>query len=96
MNLMVFNFLSIIHYSITLPHRRVVLLCAEKRGRFIPCRGGGTATTYYMVWHDVDEDLTTFSILGGGWQSGANKVGVMYRDMINITGDVASRLIYLS
>ena len=35
--------------------------------------------------HDVNEDIVAFSILGGYWQSGANKVGVMYRDMINIS-----------
>ena len=35
--------------------------------------------------HDVDEDIVAFSILGGYWQSSANKVGVMYRDMINIS-----------
>jgi len=70
MNLMVFNFLSIVHYSITLPHRRVVLLCAEKRGRFIPCRGGGTATTYYTDEHVVDEDVIAISVQGGKWRYG--------------------------
>jgi len=99
MNLMVFNFLSIIHYSITLPHRRVVLLCAEKRGRFIPCRGGGTATTYYTDVHDVDEDLRTITNYGGMWFD-FDQVGITHRDVDiapTIThGGVASRLIYLS
>lgn len=36
-------------------------------------------------WNDVDEDLTAISVHGGYWQSSANKVGVMYRDMINIS-----------
>ena len=79
MNLMVFNFLSIVHCNITLPHRRVMLLCAEKRGRFIPCRGGGTDTTYYMDWHNVDEDMTTIPYLGGSWTFGT-QAGIAYRD----------------
>ena len=99
MNLMVFNFLSIVHYSITLPHRRVVLLCAEKRGRFIPCRGGGTNSTYYSDAHDVDEDKMTGSVHGGDWE-GRVWIGIAGRNMPgdgSITHDnVASRLIYLS
>jgi len=34
----------------------------KKRGRFIPCRGGGTATTYYTDWHDVGEDVRTIEL----------------------------------
>jgi len=102
MNLMVFNFLSIIHYSITLPHRRVVLLCAEKRGRFIPCRGGGTDTTYYTDSHDVDDDIRTIMDQGGesGLYWGGTTIGVFMRVMDNppteAWNNVASRLIYLS
>ena len=38
---------------------------AENFGRFIPCRGGGTATTYYTDFHDVDEELMSISAQGG-------------------------------
>ena len=76
-----------------------MLLYAEKRGRFIPCRGGGTATTYYTDWHGVDEDNVTISVYGGLWNIG-NSAGVTYRyvfDSPTTSGDdVASRLIYLS
>ena len=70
---------------------------AEKRGRFIPCRGGGTATTYYTDWHDVDDDAITTSFQGG-MRIDTISVGIVYRFMIyNYTPDlVASRLIYLS
>ena len=44
----------------------------------------------YSDAHDVDEDIASFSILGGYYQSSTSKVGLMYRDMINITSDVAS------
>ena len=40
---------------------------AENFGRFIPCRGGGTATTYYTDDHNVDEDRVTISRQGGDW-----------------------------
>ena len=71
----------------------------EKRGRFIPCRGGGTATTYYTDQHNVDEDMMTISNHGGGWH-GESSAGVARRDVkyqLSTTfDDVASRLIYLS
>jgi len=77
-----------------------MLLCAEKRGRFIPCRGGGTATTYYTDSHDVDEDSKNIINQGGAWPDAA-AIGMMYRNMydssVNISSIfVASRLIYLS
>ena len=101
MNLMVFNFLSIVHCNITLPHRRVMLLCAEKRGRFIPCRGGGTDTTYYTDWHDVDEELRTISNQSGHWNTWgiSEAAGMMCRELLYESIEsmyVASRLIYLS
>ena len=72
----------------------------ENFGRFIPCRGGGTATTYYTDAHDVDEDSRTIADCGGAW-SDDTAVGVIARDLL--TSDtsfsaswVASRLIYLS
>ena len=72
---------------------------AENFGRFIPCRGGGTATTYYTDWHNVDEDLTTIPYQGGQWNYG-NSDGIVYRDLLDVPtnsgDDVASRLIYLS
>ena len=78
---------------------RTVLFCAEKRGRFIPCRGGGTATTYYSDDHNVDEDLTTIANQGGAWGY-VTLAGVMQRainDSPSTTYElVASRLIYLS
>ena len=76
-----------------------MLLCAEKRGRFIPCRGGGTATTYYSDEHDVDEELMTILIHGGSWGYGS-WAGIMYREMYStlttVHSSIASRLIYLS
>ena len=76
-----------------------MLLCAEKRGRFIPCRGGGTDTTYYTDIHDVDEDVRTVSHQGGHWYY-ETAAGVAYRYMYNssttLHATVASRLIYLS
>ena len=76
-----------------------MLLCAEKRGRFIPCRGGGTNTTYYTDYHDVDEDARSISLQGGSWTR-ESLVGIVYRDLDAPTAftssDVASRLIYLS
>ena len=71
----------------------------KKRGRFIPCRGGGTATTYYTDWHNVDEDLTAIAEQSGGW-TGTTGAGVTERYMKEIPSEdvshVASRLIYLS
>ena len=68
-------------------------------GRFIPCRGGGTATTYYTDEHNVDEDMMTIIDQGGSWFYGI-EAGVMERhlnDFLSLmTGEVASRLIYLS
>ena len=72
---------------------------AENFGRFIPCRGGGTDTTYYTDLHEVDEDMVTISNQGGMWPNG-NHVGIMYRTMNDTPTSspdyVASRLIYLS
>ena len=68
MNLMVFNFLSIVHYSITLPHRRVVLLCAGILGR------------YYTDHHDVDEDLRIIPSQGGRWNN-ESSAGITERSM---------------
>ena len=67
---------------------------------FLPCRGGGTATTYYTDIHDVDEDIRTISNYGGLWHYERN-AGVMSREVSFIESthdktDVASRLIYLS
>jgi len=69
----------------------------RKRGRFIPCRGGGTATTYYTDDHNVDEDMMTSSFHGGHWVHGIT-AGIALRYTIdNYTPSfVASRLIYLS
>ena len=71
----------------------------ENFGRFIPCRGGGTATTYYTDSHDVDEDMMTVSEQGGRWNYG-DHVGITRRDVYHsssaIFTSVASRLIYLS
>ena len=69
-------------------------------GRFIPCRGGGTATTYYTDGHNVDEDMMTISIHGGYWDHGIF-TGIARRSMNDSPtakpdGTVASRLIYLS
>ena len=79
------------------------MLCAEKRGRFIPCRGGGTATTYYTDYHDVDENSKTIPILGGHWNGewsyGGSGVGIAGRNIGESPASiivVASRLIYLS
>ena len=71
---------------------------------FIPCRGGGTATTYYTDWHKVDEDIAAIPFYGGGWNSETGS-GITYQCMydplttsIDVASgvDVASRLIYLS
>ena len=75
---------------------------AENFGRFIPCRGGGTATTYYTDGHEVDEDERTISIHGGSWDW--ETAGIAQRHISDnpntswiINSDVvASRLIYLS
>ena len=66
---MVFNFLSIVHYSITLLCGRVMLLCAGILGRF------------YTDYHDVDEDLRTVTNQGGFWSTwGINEsAGMMCR-----------------
>ena len=56
--------------------------CSAKNfGRFIPCRGGGTATTYYTDAHDVDEDSRTIADCGGAW-SDDTAVGVIARDLL--------------
>ena len=72
---------------------------AENFGRFIPCRGGGTATTYYTDWHNVDENERTISIYGGEWPA-IEYSGIFERSLNNTSSDlstaVASRLIYLS
>ena len=72
---------------------------AENFGRFIPCRGGGTTTTYYTDYHHVDEDNRAIAHIGGRWAD-KNNCGVFLRAMTNTptsSGDwVASRLIYLS
>ena len=71
----------------------------KKRGRFIPCRGGGTDTTYYTDFHAVDEDLTSIAAQGGCWTD-HGLVGITERNALNNRSDavvnVASRLIYLS
>ena len=71
---------------------------AENFGRFIPCRGGGTATTYYMDFYDVDEDQATIPYYGGRWAEVV--AGIALRGVnTSPTGaadNVASRLIYLS
>ena len=74
--------------------------CSAKNfGRFIPCRGGGTATTYYTDFHLVDEDAKTIAFHGGDWLCDTYR-GVTARELNNIPSDlapnVASRLIYLS
>ena len=76
-----------------------MLLCAEKRGRFIPCRGGGTNTTYYTDGHNVDEDIRTIIDQGGRydhdtWAGITSRY--IYDDPSYSTFSVASRLIYLS
>ena len=79
-----------------------MLLYAEKRGRFIPCRGGGTDTTYYTDQHDVDEDKVTTVYQSGHWNSWneSEAAGLMCRDLFDSPTEawdyVASRLIYLS
>ena len=71
----------------------------KKQGRFIPCRGGGTATTYYTDFQDVDEDSKTIVRYGGDWINGT-QAGITFRHMDHTPADtsdyVASRLIYLS
>ena len=71
----------------------------RKRGRFIPCRGGGTATTYYTDSHDVDEDKVSIVPQGGLWST-HTETGITLRIVNNSPTDsgdaVASRLIYLS
>ena len=73
-------------------------------GRFIPCRGGRTATTYYTDAHIVDEDMTAVSVVGGAWVY-ENMAGITIRELNNDSTsvgstnagfNVASRLIYLS
>ena len=82
MNLMVFNFLSIVHYSITLPHRRVMLLCAGILGR------------YYTDYHSVDEDMMSISVCSG-YCKFESFAGVTYRSIndapTNSGDDAASR-----
>ena len=72
---------------------------AENFGRFIPCRGGGTATTYYTDEHNVDEDVRTIVDQGGRhdhdtWAGIARRV--MSDPPTTTWVDAASRLIYLS
>ena len=71
----------------------------KKRGRFIPCRGGGTATTYYTDDHNVDEDKLTIAAYDGQWVN-TTGAGVTIRSLNDAPtytwGGVASRLIYLS
>ena len=72
----------------------------RKRGRFIPCRGGGTTTTYYTDWYDVDEDVKNVSHFGSDF-SLDSWAGIHRRDFSAHTptytwDGVASRLIYLS
>ena len=68
---------------------------------FIPCRGGGTDTTYYTDDHDVDEDRATITSCGGYWYF-PSRAGITLRHMNNSVPAtdfydlVASRLIYLS
>ena len=74
---------------------------AENFGRFIPCRGGGTATTYYTDWHDVDEETRTAIARGGYWcrenEDGVTRLNLDGWNTPTTTQDiVASRLIYLS
>ena len=72
---------------------------AEKQGWFIPCRGGGTATTYYTDAHDVDEDVRAMTRRGGRWTDGKS-TGITHQDIVysttSIATTIASRLIYLS
>ena len=72
---------------------------AENFGRFIPCRGGGTDTTYYSDHHEVDEDITT-SMIQGGRRDEQSLGGVTNRNISDypsgISDTIASRLIYLS
>ena len=72
---------------------------AENFGRFIPCRGGGTATTYYTAQHIVDEDRMAISSQGGCWidvtQAGISE-RYIHRSPSYVAYNVASRLIYLS
>ena len=82
MNLMVFNFLSIVHYSITLLCGRVMLLCAGILGRF------------YTDWHDVDENERTNVSQGGMWTRG-NQAGIALRyitDTSSHTSDTVASL----
>ena len=69
-------------------------------GPVIPCRGGGTSTTYYTDMHNVDEDVLTTVEQGGRWTNGTS-AGVVSRSIEDdpvdlVAGKVASRLIYLS
>ena len=67
-------------------------------GRFIPCRGGGTATTYYTDYHSVDEDMTAISVCSGYCRFDS-MTGVTYRSMNDATtnsgDDAASRCRHL-
>lgn len=82
MNLMVFNFLSIVHYSITLLCGRVMLLCAGILGR------------YYTDGYDVDGDERASPEQGGRWMWGNNS-GITHRDIndapTTVSDGVASR-----
>ena len=71
----------------------------KKRGRFIPCRGGGTATTYYTDFHDIDEDRAAI-LFFNGHRADAAYAGITQRNMTDAPtttlAAAASRLIYLS
>ena len=62
-------------------------------GRFIPCRGGGTDTTYYTDLHDVDEDVAAIADYGGQWMN-VTGAGIFNRGLDDnpsaIWDDVAS------
>ena len=72
---------------------------AENFGRFIPCRGGGTATTYYTDHHDVDEEMRAVASHGGYCDS-KTQAGIALRFLFDPSSATwytnASRLIYLS
>ena len=77
-----------------------VVMCRKNGGQFIPCRGGGTATTYYTDEHNVDEEVMTIADYGGHWEYGSGE-GIFdrYLCIYSLTAGidlVASRLIYLS
>ena len=51
---------------------------------FIPCRGGGTATTYYTDWHDVDEEMRAIIRCRASWDwTVGSNAGVVSQTMHN-------------